>query len=47
MAHTPPSITGNVSIRGRIIKGIVLSTKMKRTLIIRRDYLHWIRKYKR
>ena len=37
--------TGNVSIRGRILKGIVLSTKMSRTLIIRRDYLHWVSKY--
>ena len=39
--------TGNVAIRGRILKGIVVSTKMTRTLIIRRDYLHWISKYKR
>ena len=39
--------TGNVAIRGRVLKGIVVSTKMTRTLIIRRDYLHWISKYKR
>ncbi len=39
--------TGNVSIRGRILKGLVLSTKMKRTIIVRRDYLHFIKKYKR
>ena len=39
--------TGNVSIRGRILKGIVLSTKMKNTIIIRRDYLHYIPKYRR
>ncbi len=39
--------TGNVSIRGRIIKGMVLSTKMKNTIIVRRDYLHFIRKYQR
>mmetsp|Transcript_25020 Transcript_25020/g.35041 ORF Transcript_25020/g.35041 Transcript_25020/m.35041 type:complete len:157 (-) Transcript_25020:59-529(-) len=39
--------TGNVSIRGRILKGIVVSTKMKRTIVIRRDYLHYIRKYDR
>jgi small subunit ribosomal protein S11e len=38
---------GNVSIRGRIIRGQVVSTKMNRTIIIRRDYLHWISKYKR
>jgi len=39
--------TGNVSIRGRILKGMVISTKMKRTVIIRRDYLHYITKYRR
>lgn len=39
--------TGSVSIRGRILKGIVLSTKMNRTIIIRRDYLHWVSKYSR
>lgn len=39
--------TGNVSIRGRILKGLVVSTKMKRTIIIRRDYLHYITKYRR
>jgi len=36
-----------VSIRGRILKGIVISTKMKNTVVIRRDYLHWIKKYRR
>mmetsp|Transcript_23117 Transcript_23117/g.24057 ORF Transcript_23117/g.24057 Transcript_23117/m.24057 type:complete len:181 (+) Transcript_23117:34-576(+) len=39
--------TGNVAIRGRIIKGMVTSTKMKRTVIVRRDYLHYIKKYQR
>eukprot|EP00541_Cyclophora_tenuis_P016017 CAMPEP_0116541982 /NCGR_PEP_ID=MMETSP0397-20121206/770_1 /TAXON_ID=216820 /ORGANISM="Cyclophora tenuis, Strain ECT3854" /LENGTH=166 /DNA_ID=CAMNT_0004065955 /DNA_START=68 /DNA_END=568 /DNA_ORIENTATION=- len=39
--------TGNVSIRGRILKGLVISTKMKRTIIVRRDYLHYISKYRR
>lgn len=39
--------TGNVSIRGRIFKGQVMSTKMKRTVIVRRDYLHYIKKYRR
>ena len=39
--------TGNVSIRGRIFKGVVISTKMKRTIVIRRDYLHYIKKYNR
>lgn len=39
--------TGNVSIRGRILKGQVISTKMKRTIVVRRDYLHYITKYRR
>eukprot|EP00743_Colponemidia_sp_Colp-15_P000044 GILK01000053.1.p1 GENE.GILK01000053.1~~GILK01000053.1.p1 ORF type:complete len:182 (+),score=31.34 GILK01000053.1:62-547(+) len=39
--------TGNVSIRGRILRGMVVSTKMKRTVVIRRDYLHYIKKYNR
>ncbi|KAK7208055.1 40S ribosomal protein S11 [Myxozyma melibiosi] len=38
---------GLVSIRGRILTGTVVSTKMHRTLIIRRDYLHYIPKYNR
>ena len=39
--------TGNVSIRGRLLRGIVHSTKMKRTLVIRRNYLHYVNKYQR
>merc|ERR1712048_970425 len=39
--------TSNVSIRGRILKGVVCSTKMERTITFRRDYLHYIRKYRR
>jgi Ribosomal_S17 N-terminal len=39
--------TGNVSIRGRILSGTVKSTKMNRTLIVRRNYLHFIKKYQR
>merc|ERR1711935_503900 len=39
--------TGNVSIRGRIFKGVVISTKMHRNVVIRRDYLHFVRKYAR
>jgi len=39
--------TGGVSIRGRILTGIVMKLKMTRTIVIRRDYLHYIRKYNR
>jgi len=39
--------TGNVSIRGRIIKGLCVSNKMQRTIIVRRDYVQFVPKYKR
>ena len=39
--------TGNVSIRGRVLKGICISTKMTRTVIVRRDYLRYVKKYRR
>ncbi|KAH0574702.1 Ribosomal protein S11 [Spironucleus salmonicida] len=39
--------TSDIEITGRIIKGVVSSHKMQRTLIIRRDYLHYVTKYKR
>ncbi|TOF80302.1 30S ribosomal protein S17, partial [Vibrio parahaemolyticus] len=39
--------TGNVSIRGRILTGIVQKMKMHRTITIRRDYLHYVKKYNR
>lgn len=39
--------TGLVQIRGRILTGVVRKQKMQRTIVIRRDYLHFIRKYKR
>lgn len=39
--------TGNVSVRGRILSGTIKSTKMKRTVIIRREYLHYVKKYNR
>ncbi|RAK51231.1 30S ribosomal protein S17, partial [Phenylobacterium hankyongense] len=39
--------TGNVSIRGRILSGVCHSAKMNRTIIVRKDYLHYVRKYQR
>ena len=30
-----------------VIRGVVLTTKMNRTIVIRRDYLHYIKKYNR
>uniref|UniRef100_A0A2K6MPF2 Small ribosomal subunit protein uS17 N-terminal domain-containing protein n=1 Tax=Rhinopithecus bieti TaxID=61621 RepID=A0A2K6MPF2_RHIBE len=37
--------TGNVSIEGRILSGVVTKMKMQGTIVICRDYLHYIRKY--
>ncbi|KAH6570282.1 hypothetical protein BASA62_004411 [Batrachochytrium salamandrivorans] len=42
-----PFTSASVSIRGRILTGVVMSAKMKRTIIIRREYLHYIKKYNR
>ena len=39
--------TGNVSIRGRILKGTIKHHKMKNTITVRRNYLHYIKKYNR
>merc|ERR1711962_69571 len=39
--------TGDCRIRGRIFTGVVRKMKMQRTIIIRRDYLHFIKKYGR
>ncbi|KAK8812202.1 hypothetical protein WA158_007436 [Blastocystis sp. Blastoise] len=39
--------TSNVSIRGAILRGLVISTKMQRTIIVRRDYLQYIKKYEK
>ena len=38
---------GNVAIRGRILRGRVISTKMNKTVIVRRDSLFYIQKYQR
>ena len=40
--------TSRVNIRGRILKGMLISAgKMQRTVVLRRNYLHFIKKYKR
>ncbi len=38
---------GNTKIRGKITQGIVVSKKSKNTIIIRRDYVQFVRKYQR
>ncbi|KAL0486652.1 ribosomal protein S11 [Acrasis kona] len=39
--------TGQVSIRGRILRGVVKSTSMKRTVVVRREYLKYVSKFNR
>ncbi|KAK3023886.1 hypothetical protein RJ639_042902 [Escallonia herrerae] len=39
--------TGNVSIRGRILSGTCHSAKMIRTIIVRINYLHYVKKYEK
>ena len=36
-----------VSIRGRVLTGVITKMKMNRTVVIRRDYLHYVKKYNR
>ncbi|MHA1754780.1 MAG: 30S ribosomal protein S17 [Candidatus Odinarchaeia archaeon] len=38
---------GNLKIRGRIFEGIVAGNKMMKTIVVRRDYLWYVKKYKR
>lgn len=38
---------GNLSVRGRVLDGVVISLKMDKTAIIRRDYLQYVPKFKR
>jgi len=38
---------GTTRIRGKLTQGVVVSKKSKNTVIIRRDYVQFIRKYQR
>ena len=38
---------GSLSLRGHTIEGIVISDKMEKTVIVRRDYLNYVPKYRR
>jgi len=38
---------GKLSIRGRILDGVVISAKMDKTVVIRRDYQFYVPKFKR
>ena len=38
---------GSLRVRGKILKGVVISDKMQRTVTVRIDYVRYDRKYKR
>ena len=38
---------GNTRIRGKITKGVVVSKKSRNTVIIKRDYVQFVKKYQR
>lgn len=38
---------GTLSIRGHTLEGIVISAKMDKTVVVQRDYLNYVPKFKR
>jgi len=38
---------GALSIRDRMLEGVVVSAKMEKTVVVRRDYLNYVPKFKR
>jgi len=38
---------GDLSTRGRVLEGVVVSAKMDKTVTVKRDYLHHVPKFKR
>lgn len=38
---------GNLSLRGKILQGTVVSDRMQRSVVIERTYLHYLPKYER
>ena len=37
----------NLAVRGRLLEGVVVRDNMKGTVIIKRDYYHYVSKYQR
>ncbi len=38
---------GELPVRGRVLEGIVASAKMDKTVVVKRDYLYFVTKFKR
>jgi small subunit ribosomal protein S17 len=36
---------GDLSVRGHVLDGIVISAKMDKTVVVERDYLHYVPKF--
>jgi len=36
---------GDLPVRGRVLEGSVVSAKMDKTVIVKRDYLHYVSKF--
>lgn len=45
--HSNYPFHGTLSLRGHALEGIVVSDKMEKTIIVRRDYLNYVPKFKR
>lgn len=38
---------GELSVRGRVLEGVVVSSKMDKTVVVKRDYLQYVPKFLR
>ena len=38
---------GSLPVRGQVITGVVLSVKMQDSILVKRDYMHYVPKYER
>lgn len=38
---------GSLPIRGRVFTGVVAENKMQKTIVVRRDYIWYVKKFKR
>jgi len=38
---------GSLSVRGQVITGVISSTKMQKTVQVKREYMHYFPKYER
>ena len=38
---------GHLKVRGILLEGVVVSTKMTKAAVLQREYLHYVKKYRR